>query len=76
MKEYVKSTNTGKVYCPNDCVRIVNMRQAATYILNGVELLDVYASRDFKTNEPIMVTIFDRKESKEAYDKWCNFELR
>lgn len=76
MKDYVQSSITGKIYCPSDCVRIVNMRQAATYILNGVELLDVYASRDFKTNEAIMVTIFDRKKSKEVYDKWCNFELR
>ena len=35
MKEYTKSDITNKVYCPEDCVRLVNMRQVAIYALNG-----------------------------------------
>lgn len=76
MKEYTKSDITNKVYCPEDCVRLVNMRQVAIYALNGVEILDFYASRDYKTGDPIMVAIVDKKQSQEAYKKWCNFELR
>ena len=59
MKEYTKSDITNKVYCPEDCVRLVNMRQVAIYALNGVEILDFYASRDYKTGDPIMVAIVD-----------------
>ena len=76
MKEIFKSDLTGKEYCPSDVVRVVNMKQTATYLLNGVEILDFYASRSFETGEPIMVAIFDKKQSQEAYKKWCNFELK
>ena len=76
MKDYITSDTTGKTYSPSEVVRLVNMRQIATYALYGVEILDFYASRDFKTNEPIMVAIVDKNKSKEVYDKWCKFELK
>ena len=75
MKETVISNTTGKEYYPSDCVRIVNAIQAATYAIHGATLYDVYPSRDFKTNKPIWVFIFNREESRQLYDKWCKYEL-
>ena len=75
MKEYITSDTTGRTYCPGDVLRLVNVKQVATYALHGLEILDFYPSRDFKTNEPIIVFIVDKNKSKELYDKWCNFEL-
>ena len=71
----VKSDFTGKTYEPNKMVRILNMQQAAAYMENGIELIDLYSSRDIKTGRPILVFIFDKEKSKNAYDLWCRHEL-
>ena len=71
----VKSSFTGKTYDPKKAVRILNMHQAAAYMNCGVNLIDLWPSKDIKTGKPILVFIFDREESKEAYDLWCNHEL-
>lgn len=70
MKEIFKSDFTGKEYCPNDVVRLVNVRQLLFYMRNGVEILDIYPSKDFKTNDDILVFIVNKKDSQEAYKKW------
>lgn len=75
MKDMVMSETTGKSYDTNSVVRLVNMQQLAAYMANGVELLDIYSSRDFKTNKPILVGIVDRKASQKCYDLWCKHEL-
>ena len=51
------------------------MSQLAAYMSYGVELLDLYVSRDYKTNRPILVGVVDREQSYEAYKKWCDHEL-
>lgn len=76
MKEYIVSDTTGKRYSPSDVVRIVNFRQAAAYIKNGAQLLDIYASKDFKKDELLLVYIFNRKETTQLYDLWCKHELK
>ena len=76
MKEYITSEYTGKTYCPNDVVRILNAYQATLYWTYGLEPLDIYPSRDFKTGKSVLVFLFDQKKSQELYEKWCNFELR
>lgn len=76
MKETVKSHTTGKTYCPSAVVRIVNYKQSAAYMANGAELLDIYASKDFKTGSPLLVYIFDRKSTAALYDLWCRHELK
>lgn len=68
----IKSNFTGKSYDPNKSCRIINMMQLAFYLDNEVELLDLYVSKDFKTNKPILVGVVDRTDSYEAYQKWCN----
>lgn len=71
----VKSNFTGKFYEPSKAVRILNMQQLAAYMANGVELLDLYVSRDYKTDRPILVGIVDKEESYESYKLWCDHKL-
>lgn len=74
MVDYIESNVTGKKYRLSDVVRIVNVKQIALYLKFGLELLDIYPSVD-REDRPIVVCIFDRKESKTAYDLWCKHEL-
>lgn len=76
MKEYITSDVTGKTYATKDVVRILNTQQVIAYLNNGIELLDVYPSYDERSDKPLLVYIFDRAASKEAYDKWCRRELK
>ncbi len=71
----VKSDFTGKTYDPTRVCRIINMMQLAAYMEAGVPLLDLFISHDYKTNKPILVGIVDKKDSYEAYQKWCNHSL-
>ena len=41
-------------------IRIVNPTQIAAYWANGCTPKDVYVTRDFSTNRPTIVAIFDR----------------
>ena len=75
MINLVKSIVTGKSYNPNDCVRIVNISQIAAYIENEVELLDIFPSKDTATGKRILVAVFNKDDSFEAYKAWCNHEL-
>lgn len=71
MKETATSGVTGRTYNLSDVVRIVNYQQAIYYMNQGVKLIDVYPSIDAKTNKPLFVYIFNRKDSHDAYDQWC-----
>lgn len=68
----IKSETTGKIYDPNKTVRLVNYKQVAFYLNKEVEILDFYASEDFKTGEPILVFIVSKKDSYEAYEEWLS----
>ena len=68
----IKSNFTGKSYDPNKCCRIINMLQLAFYLDKDVELLDLYVSKDYKTNKPMLVGIVDKTSSYEAYKLWCD----
>lgn len=74
LKNYAFSDTTGQRYDLDDAIRIVNLQQSIWYLKNNVKLYDVYPSKDFKTNRDIVVFIFSRKASKDAYDKWCKYE--
>lgn len=56
-------------YENEDIVRIVNTRQAGLYIKNNISLVDLFWSKD------TLVFVFDREQSKNAYDLWCKHEL-
>ena len=71
----VKSNFTGKEYDSRKAIRILNANQAAAYIKHGMELLDLWLSKDVNTGKPILVYIFNKEETKEVYDLWCKHEL-
>lgn len=74
MKDYIKSDTTGRIYCPADCVRLVNIRQLLFYMMHGVEILDFYPSKDFKTGENILVYLVDKRDSQQTYKLWKETE--
>lgn len=76
MKDKSISDTTGLVYDITDMIRIVNSKQAATYILHGAKLYDIYATTDYNTQEPVLVFLFSKKETKPLYEKWLKHELK
>lgn len=69
-----RSKISGKKYDVFSCVRILNPLQAAAYIDNNAELLDVYISRD-SNNKRVMVFLFNREATTELYERWCSHTL-
>jgi len=63
------SEQFSKEYEIEDTVRIVNTKQAGLYIKHNIQLLDIFWSRD------TLVFVFDKHETKEAYELWCRREL-
>lgn len=73
MESYFKiSSITGEKYDLFKVVRILNIQQVCFYLDKGVKLLHIEPSEDRKTQKPLLVFFFDRDESKDAYDEWCN----
>lgn len=71
-----QSAITGEWYYSKEAVRILNIYQAIGYLIHGVKLIDLYPSKDKKTGKPILVFVFDKFESREAYDLWCKHLLK
>lgn len=74
--DFVKSQLNGAYYDVNDAIRIINPLQAATYIMHGAIPLEIYVSKDFTKNKPVIVYLFSKTETKELYSKWCKHELK
>lgn len=70
MKLYTVSKVTGREYCPEDCIRVLNIKQVAFYLENDLPLEDIYNSIDYKTREPVLVFLFNKKESRDLYALW------
>ena len=72
-EKFVKrSAITGKKYDVFDgVITIINPLQAAYYVSQGVDILDVQLSTDRKTCKPILIYLFRREETKEVFDQWC-----
>lgn len=69
----IESNFNNKKY-DNDNIRILNPKQAAFYWDKGIEPLDIYPSKSFETNEPVIVYVFSKSKTQETgiYDEWCN----
>ena len=63
-------------YYLNEVCRILNQKQQMLYIKHGVYPIDIYTSIDAKTDNDVVVMIFDRNETTDLYTKWCNHELK
>lgn len=74
MKHYTVSKLTDKEYCFDECVRIINMKQALFYITNGVPILDIYPSLNYQSQKQVLVFIVDRQESKPIYNQWIQLK--
>ena len=72
--EKVKSEFTGKEYDISKVVRILNLSQVHRYLSWHIYPIDMYPSIDYKTGKDIICFIFDRAETKNAYDSWCKGE--
>lgn len=67
MKEY--SELFKKEYEIEDTVRIVNTRQAGLYIKHNILPVDLFWSKNY------LVFVFDKLQSRTAYELWCRHEL-
>lgn len=76
METKVRGKYSGREYYASESIRIINPNQAILYWLNHVEPLDIYPSRDYNTNKPIIVFVFNKNETKEVFDLWCKYELK
>jgi len=74
MKEYITSDTTGKTYCPDDTIRLLNYRQLLFYMNKGVPILDFYPSKDFKTGQDVLVFLVNKKDSQKAYREWMGYD--
>lgn len=73
----IKSNTTGRYYAAKNSIRVIDHKQATLYMHHGVYFIDAYPSKDRKTNEPIMVYVYEKSESlKKLYDLWKKGELR
>lgn len=72
---YRISTVTGRSYDVFKTVKILNIKQATQYMANDVYPVDIKITINNKNGEKCLVFYFDKEESKEVYDKWCNYEL-
>lgn len=68
----IESNFRNKKYKDSDTIRILNPKQAAFYWDNKIEPLDIYPSTAFDTGEPVIVYVFSRSKTQDAYEKWCN----
>ena len=41
---------------------------------SGVYPIDIYPSYDEKNDRKIIIMIFEKSETKDLYNKWCNYE--
>ena len=72
--DYIQSNLKPRSYSPNEVVRLINMKQAKLYISNKIYPIDIYTSID-KKGESVLVMVFLKEETQEAYKLWLNYAL-
>lgn len=73
-EKYIKySAITGRTYNIFECIKILNIEQAIFYIMHGVKLMDLQISQN-KTGKNIFVFVFNKADTKYAYNMWCEGE--
>lgn len=70
----IKSNLKGFQYTEKEVIRIYNRDQQTFYIDSGVYPIDVYTSYAPKNNRKIIIMIFYREQTKEVYQKWCDYK--
>lgn len=72
----IKTNLHPRDYCASEVVRIINPKQRDLYLMNGIMPIDIYTSIDKETDEKILVYNFLKEDTREAYEKWRNYELK
>lgn len=70
----IKSNLKNIEYTEKEAIRIYNRDQQTFYIDSSVYPIDMYTSYAPKNNRKIIVMIFNRNDTKEVYQKWCNYQ--
>ena len=72
----IKSNLGDFIYDTKDVVRIFNPKQRDLYLMNGIMPKDIYTSIDKNTDEKILAYIFLKEDTRDAYNKWLNYDLK
>lgn len=73
MSDKIKSYLTGKDIDTEDNIVIINPKQAAFYWDSyGIIPVHIYPSKDRKTGESVIVFVFRRSETQDAYQEWIS----
>ena len=68
----IKSSMTSRKIDFDDNIIIVNPKQAAFYWDKGIQPVHIYPSVDNRSNEPIIVFVFQRSATQDAYKEWID----
>lgn len=69
----IKSSMTQRILDSEDNIVIVNPKQAAFYwSVKQIVPVHIYPSEDRNTGEPIIVFVFQRSATQEAYREWLD----
>lgn len=68
---YKTSEITGRKYDLFAVIRILNIKQVIHYLNKKVPLMDIEISEDRKTGAPVLVFLFNREDTRDAFDEWC-----
>lgn len=71
----IQSNLKPRPYTEKEVCRIVNKKQHDLYVKHKVYPIDMYSSIDDKGND-ITVYIYLRKETKELYKAWLEYDLK
>lgn len=67
----IKSGMTNRTLDFEDNIVILNPKQAAFYWEEKqIQPVHIYPSRDKATNEPIIIFVFSKSTTQEAYKEW------
>lgn len=67
------SSLTKRQYDEKDSVKILNLKQAAYFWrVKGIQPLAIYPSNDLKTGDPIIVFVFSKSKTRDAYQEWIS----
>ena len=67
-----KSGITGRSIDFDDNIIIINPKQAAFYWGKGHQPITIYPSKDYTTDEPILVFVFKKSATKDLFTEWCD----
>ncbi len=69
---YKKSSITGRTYDLFGIVRILNLYQIQFYLERHVPVQDIEMGSDKKTGKPVVIFYFNKADTYDAYNEWCN----